>query len=311
MAAKEPSTLSQEAVKWVLDFAGENAEIQRIRPVIGGTSSVLYEFTVHCSGEAKSFILRLFTDQEWLEQEPDLARHEAESLEYAGRGGLSAPRLIAYDETGEKCGVPATLMTKVAGAVSLQPKEEHQWLDGMAEVLAKIHRLKGDAFPFEYFSYNDALTMDRPLWSKVQEEWMRAFYIVAGIRPPTETCFIHRDFHPANVLWEDGAISGVVDWVNACRGPRGIDVGHCRVNLAQLYGLSIADRFLEAYQRHAGGQFSYHPYWDLLSLTDILDGPPSVYAGWAEFGISGLSDELIRHRLDEYLLSLLDRFDDY
>lgn len=311
MAARESIALPDNIMDWVLESIGGNAEIENVQSLAGGTSSTLRELTVSHAGGTRQFILRLFSDQKWLAQEPDLAKHEAESLEYASRNGLTVPGVVAFDETGEKCGLPAMLMTKIAGTVVLQPSEESQWLDGLAEALAKAHRLKGDGFPFEYFSYNDAFKMEKPLWSKIPEDWLRAFFIVAGIRPEAEMRFIHRDYHPANVLWEGGKVSGVVDWVNACRGPVGIDVGHCRVNLAQLYGVSSADHFLTAYQRHAGEAFNYNPYWDLLSLIDILDGPPSVYAGWAEFGMSGLSDELIRHRLDEYLMSLLDRFDEY
>ena len=93
-----------------------------------------------------------------------------------------------------------------------------------------------------------------------------------------------------------------------CVQRAGVDIGHCRLNLAQLYGTETADRFLEAYMQHADG-FSYRTYWDILALTDILDGPPMVYPGWETFGMTGLTDELIRQRLDAYLLSLLSRFE--
>ncbi|WP_081412680.1 phosphotransferase [Fictibacillus gelatini] len=32
--------------------------------------------------------------------------------------------------------------------------------------------------------------------------------------PDARNGFIHRDYHPCNVLWEDGRLTGVVDWVN-------------------------------------------------------------------------------------------------
>ncbi|TWT02495.1 aminoglycoside phosphotransferase family protein [Planomicrobium sp. CPCC 101079] len=311
MVSIGPSALPGGILTWVMESIGEGAEIRHVQPLAGGTSSTLRELTVCRNGELSSYVLRLFSNKEWLGQEPDLAWHEAESLRYMRQSGVTVPNLIAYDETGERCGLPATLMTKIRGAVVLRPTDENQWIDGLALALAKIHQTNGENFPFEHFSYNDALTLEKPLWSKVPNDWMRAFYIVAGIRPQTKFSFIHRDYHPSNVLWEGGKVSGVVDWVNACLGPIGVDVGHCRVNLAQLYGVSVADRFLEAYQRCAGESYSYHPYWDLLSLIDTLDGPPSVYAGWVEFSMSGLSDELVQHRLDDYLLNLLDRFDDF
>lgn len=311
MAGNRRHELQMQAVEWVKIQLGETAEITSIEPLKGGTSSLLFELAVQENGSIHYYVLRLFHKEDWLKREPDLPKHEAASLQFAEWAGFSVPHLIAYDETGENSGMPAVLMTKVPGSVVLQPSNDEKWLDSLAAVLAKLHQTKAEDFPHEYFSYNNVFLLEKPTWSKVQNDWMRAFYIVAESRPEAQECFIHRDFHPANVLWENGEISAIVDWVNACRGPAGIDVGHCRVNLAQMYGISVANNFLAAYQRHAGSRFTYDPYWDLVSLTDLLDGSPVVYPGWEAFGMKGLSDELMRHRLDDYLLSLLDRFDDF
>lgn len=301
--------LTPECIEWIEEVSGNRVDKKGIKKLPGGTSSLVFEVPFENEKPRQNVILRLFNKQEWLAMEPDLARHEGESLRYAALSGVPSPTLLAFDEMGENCGMPAVLMTKLPGSTVLQPSDMEPWLEKMAVALAEIHQQNAEQFPYEYFSYNDALRLEKPLWSKFQNDWMRAFYIVAGVRPLTESCFIHRDYHPANVLWQEGEITGVVDWANACRGPAGVDVGHCRVNLAQLFGVSTADRFLAAYIRHAGDTFQYEPYWDLLSLTGTLDGPPKVYAGWTELGMKGLSDELIRHRLDEYMLSLLERFD--
>ncbi|MFP8783962.1 phosphotransferase family protein [Planococcus plakortidis] len=302
--------LSRQALDWV-EAKWQGAALVEAVPLEGGTSSLLYEIRANKDGEQQSVVLRLHHKGEWLDQEPDLARHEAMSLELAGKAGISAPRVLAFDENGEACGMPAVLMTKVPGAVIFPPAYDAGWLDGLAQTLVEIHRQKAEGFPYEYFAYNDARRLERPKWSRVEGDWMRAFYIVAAGGPPVEYSLIHRDYHPGNILWESGQVSGVVDWVNACRGPAGVDVGHCRVNLAQLYGTRVANEFLVAYERCAGESFTYDPYWDLLSLIDILDGSPAVYPGWKAFGLSGLSDELVRYRLDEYLMSLMDRFDDF
>ena len=302
--------LSRQALEWV-ESKWPGAALEEAIPLEGGTSSLLYEIRASKDGEQQSIVLRLHHKGEWLDQEPDLAKHEAMSLELAEKAGIPAPRILAFDESGEACGMPAVLMTKVPGAVILPPAYDGAWLDGLAKTLAEIHRHKAVGFPYEYFAYNDARRLERPKWSRVEGDWMRAFYIVAAGGPPVEYCLIHRDYHPGNILWEEGHVSSVVDWVNTCRGPAGVDVGHCRVNLAQLYGTRIANEFLDAYERHAGESFVYDPYWDLLSLIDILDGKPAVYPGWKTFGMTGLSDELVRYRLDEYLMSLMDRFDDF
>ncbi|TAA66325.1 phosphotransferase family protein [Planococcus salinarum] len=301
--------LTAECIEWIEKISGNRVDVEEIKKLPGGTSSLVFEVPFENKEMHESIVLRLFHQKEWLAKEPDLARHEGESLQNAALLEIPSPAFIALDETGEKSGMPAVLMTKLPGTTILQPSDMPSWLDKMAAALAGIHRQKAENFKYEYFSYNDALKLEKPLWSKFPDDWLRAFFIVAGVRPPTEYSLIHRDYHPANVLWQNGELTGVVDWVNACRGPAGVDVGHCRVNLAQLFGVSTADQFLDAYINHAGEEFRYDPYWDLLSLTDTLNGLPRVYAGWTELGLTGLSDELIRHRLDEYLLSLLERFD--
>ena len=82
--------------------------------------------------------------------------------------------------------------------------------------------------------------------------------------PAHERRFIHRDHHPGNVLWQRGAVSGVVDWANASVGSPDADVGHCRLNLAGTLGLGAADRFLELH-RGLTDRGAYDPYWDVVA----------------------------------------------
>jgi aminoglycoside phosphotransferase (APT) family kinase protein len=63
-----------------------------------------------------------------------------------------------------------------------------------------------------------------------------------------EQVFVHGDYQHFNVLWCNGRLSGVVDWPNAGTGSRGGDVGHCRLNLAVLFGPGAAAEYLAAYE---------------------------------------------------------------
>jgi aminoglycoside phosphotransferase (APT) family kinase protein len=253
-------------------------------------------------------VLRQFDNAEWVRDEPDLAFHEAESLRRASRAvGVQTPKIVAFDETGSKCGIPAVLMTRLEGEVVLEPPETAQWLNGMAQALTRIHAVDANDYPWTFVPYSDASTLDTSSWSKVQGKWQAAVDIVMGSRPLFTKRFIHRDYHPANVLWTGGEVSGLVDWVNGCIGPAGIDVGHCRVNLAQLHDVRTSDDFLTSYRNHAGKSFTYDPYWDLVTLIDFAFWPPEVYGGWTALGMTGLTKEMMIERLDCYLISLLNR----
>lgn len=302
-------------LEWVVGSVRAGSRIIAVQRLQGGMSSVVHRVSLAVEGEEsggiQDVVLRQFDNAEWLRNEPDLARHEAESLRWAARTAIPTPQIIAYDETGNACGVPAVLMTRLEGSVVLEPTNQKRWLKGLAQALVQIHSIDADHFPWAYFTYNDVAKLQTPEWSSYPELWNQAFEIVRGTRPAAKIGFIHRDYHPTNVLWDGDQVSGVVDWVNACRGPAGIDVGHCRLNLAMLYGVQTADGFLTAYDRYSGSAFSYHPYWDLLSLIDILFGPPTVYPGWTALGVTGLTDELMARRLDQYVVSLVRRVNEF
>ncbi len=88
-------------------------------------------------------------------------------------------------------------------------------------------------------------------------------------------------------------------------GPRGVDVAHCRLNLALMYGQDEADAFLEAYRKHSPG-YRHQAFWDvddaLSMLPEALPYPP-----WAELGLAGITTPLARARLEAFVVAALAR----
>lgn len=273
----------------------------------GATSSALHSVAVESNGQRRSLVLRRFTNRDWVRREPDVALREAASLQHATRAGLPVPELVATDRDGSYCGVPATLATMMPGEVVLRPANWKEWLDGLAGAAAKIHRVDAAGFPWSYRRYNEGESLSVPGWSKHPDAWKLAIQIVHRAAPSFRSCFVHRDYHPSNVLWSSGRVSGIVDWVNGCRGPAGIDVAWCRHNLANLHGVSTADDFLDAYIAAAGSDFNYDPYWDLMSVIELLPGPPSMYEGWRAAGFPNISNTTMRERVDAYVASVVAR----
>ena len=292
-------TTIERARNWMQQELG--VAVQSMRRLPGSTSSLVYEVKTTNS----TVVLRQFDNKEWLREEPDLVRHEAMSLQKAYAGNLSSPSLLGFDETGSVSGFPSILMSKVEGDVVLEPDDFHVWTDELAKTLAEIHQVKASDFPWKYAPYTKLKDVEFPEWTKNPDVWQVAFEGSRKAEPQFRETFIHRDFHPANVLWKNKQVKGVVDWPNACCGPAGIDVGHCRVNLALLHSVEVADLFLNAYEKHAGISFTYDSYWDIVASFDFLDGAPVVYPGWEDFGVTGLTDEMMRTRLDNYMESLL------
>jgi len=297
--------LSHNVRSWLEDTAGGRVTSVAVHP--GATSSVLHSVEIESNGQLRSLVLRRFTNEDWVRQEPDIAVREAASVEQAARAGLPAPKLVATDRDGSYCGVPATLVTLLRGKVVLQPANWNEWLQGLAHLAAQIHRVDAAGFRWKYRRYNDRDSLEVPRWSERPKAWKKAIDVVQGPAPSYRECFIHRDYHPSNVLWLNGRISGLVDWVNGCRGPAGIDVAWCRHNLANLHGVSVADDFLSGYIAAAGSEFEYDPYWDLMSVVELLPGPPSMYEGWRVSGVPAISDALMRERVDLYVASVVAR----
>jgi aminoglycoside phosphotransferase (APT) family kinase protein len=264
-----------EALRWVAAAVG--GRVCEVRPLDGGTSSAVHALAVEGSDD---LVLRRFVRLDWLTVEPDLAEHEATALELADHAAVPTPRLVAVDPDGSDAGAPAVLMTRLPGRVEWDPKDVEYFLRTLAELLPPVHATPvpaGAALP-DYRPY--PVRMRRaPVWASQPEAWLRGIELLDGPPPSDERLFIHRDYHPGNVLWQDGAVTGLVDWVNASVGSPWADVGHCRMNLASELGQAAADRFLDLYRTVAGRGDDYHPYWDISAaigdMGEDADSAPS------------------------------------
>jgi aminoglycoside phosphotransferase (APT) family kinase protein len=297
---------SRDAREWLRRSIGGAVGRMEIEQMKGSTSSSV--FLVECARHAtrQRFVLRVLDNREWLANEPDLAEHEAAALVETERAGLLAPRLVAYASEDMGFGAPVVLMSFIEGEIELRPSSFQRWLGDLAGELAAIHRHAADAFPWRFRSWVDRAALAPPEWRTVPRVWERAIDLLLGTAPESRPVFIHRDYHPTNVLWRAGAISGVVDWINACRGPAGVDVAHCRTNLAEMFGPVAADQFLDAYHQAADG-FEYDPYWDVDSVLDMCIPEPSFYEPWQHFGLGVIAPEVLQHRIEMHLERVVAR----
>lgn len=201
-------------------------------------------------------MLRRYAWPGYIEAEPDAPVREVDVLTFAAGRGLPVPTVVAADTTGGSIGdgVPSVLMSYMRGRAVGAPD-----LRSLAEVAAAIHATDPAGIGHEYFPWYEAEMLTPPPRSRRPCLWETAIELWQSAMPDYEPAFIHRDFHPGNVLWWRGRLSGVVDWPNGCRGPVGCDLAHCRANLRALAGPDAADRFVAAYEALTGR--SLHPFW--------------------------------------------------
>ena len=255
-----------EALRWVERVVG--APVASQRALLGGTSSSMHLLETSAAAPLDRVVLRRYV-LDWVVDEPEVPGNEAMVLRFVSDGavGVPAPQLLASDPAGHELGVPMTLMTALPGQPVWHPTDRTGWLRALAELAVQIHAAPLSAQLGDWFPYRPK-SRTPPPWSRHPEAWLTAYELWDGPTPASERVFLHRDFHPGNLLWTGEAITGVVDWVSSCAGPPEEDIGHCRANLAIRLGQEWADEFLVIWQ-HLAGKPDYHPYWDLTNVVSF------------------------------------------
>ena len=235
------------------------SEVLRWRRLPGASTSAVHRLAL---ANGTFAVLRRYVWPWVLEDEPETPQREVEALRFARRNALPAPEVLATDVDGTSVGdrIPALVMSLVPGRAVAVPD-----LHVLATVAAGIHAVDASTFAHRYSPWYRAALTDEPSGATDRQLWRRAIDIWHTQMPAYRPGFLHRDFHPGNVLWQRD-LAYVVDWTNGCAGPWGCDIAHCRDNLIGLSGFDDADRFLLRYLELTGAD--YDPYWEIASVLE-------------------------------------------
>jgi aminoglycoside phosphotransferase (APT) family kinase protein len=258
----------RQALAWAAARLG--GPVVSARALRGGMSSAVHLLTVRDrGGQRRQAVLRRYVRPETSTGEPGIADREAQALRAAEAVSVPTPSLLAVDPSGTGAGVPAVLMSRLPGQVDWWPSDMERWLRRLAGLLPAIHAAPlPPAGVLRPFAPDPQASYRPPGWARYPRVWEQAAEISHALPPRLPAVLLHRDFHPGNVLWQRGTVSGVVDWQAACTGPAVADVAHCRVNLLG-FGTDAAQRFTALWQRAAGD--TYHPWADVVTIIGFLD----------------------------------------
>jgi aminoglycoside phosphotransferase (APT) family kinase protein len=253
---------------------GAGSRLVSVRPLPSSWLANHALTLVDCHDRHHRLVLRRWARPGWDLDDPDFtAQREATILSLLADVAVPTPTLVAADPDGTACDVPALLLTRLPGrppgaAAANQPG----FLAQLAGALPAIHAVNSRARELvpAYRTYVRLSELTMPAWVPPTRTWRQAFELAAGLAPDTPGCFIHRDYHHHNTLWTRGRLTGVVDWTQASWGPPSVDVGHMRWNLAWEYGVPAAEEFLACYQRLTAGAIQHHPYWDIVTVIDLV-----------------------------------------
>lgn len=158
--------------------------------------------------------------------------------------GLPVPRVPWADASDEPLGVPFIVMERLEGRTFIvwEPHDTFGrdpviarplWMQAIP-VLARLHRVDwtrrlGDwerpvTLQGEVERWNALLRHSPdPSWLASGERLGRR--LAARYPDPAPIGVVHGDFQPGNVLYDEGRLTGVIDWDLVSIGPQGIDVG--------------------------------------------------------------------------------------
>ena len=117
----------------------------------------------------------------------------------------------------------------------------------------------------------------------------------------------HYDYWSGNVLWQDGVLTGVVDWAGASLAPRGFDVSWCRLDLVLLHGPPAAEAFWAAYREAAGEAVPDLTLWDLFALGNSHDTVETWMPNYRDLGREDLTAAELRRRHTAWMEQCLVR----
>jgi len=285
------------ALAWVEEVTARR--VSAAEDMTGGWTSTMLALTL---ADGERLVLRLMDRQPWRTHAEGLLRREADVQCQLADTDIPAPVSVAVDPAGADAGTPAHLMSWLPGELELR-RCDGDLLTRLAQLLVAIHAVTPIPRPRAYQSWAPPAKRVVPPWSRRPGLWRQAFSVLEQAPPVHAGVFLHRDFHLGNVLWRDGRVTGVVDWVETSWGPAQLDVAHARSYLAMLHGPDIAEEFGRTYDRLAGA----HPdrgYWDVLDIVGYLPGPEKVVTPWHERQVD-VGPEQAKERLEIHLATVL------
>ena len=288
--ATRPANLA--AVDRAIGQAGSGRGAVAIRQLLGGTHANTW--LVAIEGLGSEGVLREFpagdTSVAW----------EAQVLLALDGLDVLAPRLLAE---GVNDAIPWLLLSRLPGAANITSLEPEVIAQELGVALARVHGANGEQLaPFRevYEMAGGGLEdLSGPAASSFRASWQHLI----------EEPFVltHHDFWSCNVVWDADRLSGIVDWNGGSLGPRGFDVGWCRLDLYLLFDEVIADLFLGSYEAAFDDDLADPALWDLWAVARSDRIVDTWTPNYLDLGRSDLTARTLRRRHREWTDSSLRR----
>lgn len=177
------------------------------------------------------------------------------------------PRLLEYVP-----GPPACLATEECGGQRLSVivknagrSEALDYMEPYGAALAQLHSLE---IPWADVKHRRFFGLPQPDY--LEKHHLEKYAAFLSCHPPEgeSRCFVHGDFHYANILWKDGRISAVLDYELSGRGVREFDLAWAVVLRPGQQFLKTSEereRFLKGYRTAQDFSYPAFRYYYILA----------------------------------------------
>jgi len=272
------------AVERAAALAGPDATVQEMHALAGGTHACTS--LIRTVNPEREFVLREFPRGD------DAAYNETRVLDVLEGLDGPAPRLLASDTSNASSAGSWLLISCLPGAADLTPGQPAALAEQLGRALARVHATARDRLT------GFQSVFDRPGGSLAAVSGPAASMVTASRELLTRAPAVltHYDFWSGNTLWRGGVLTGVVDWSGGGLGPRGFDVGWCRLDLYLLHDEFIADRFLDSYEAASSSALPDRLAWDLWAAARSYEQVESCAPNYRDLGRADLTATELRKR---------------
>ncbi len=296
-------TAPDALLEWAADVVG-TSRFERVDTLPGGSASAVWRLSARTERGPLTVVAKQLRPRV-TEIDAGLIARERRILEALGPLALPVPEPLASDPDGICSGRPALLMSLVEGELLQGAEALRGAIPAFVDAIDLWQTRARDVVAGRRFApwFDIAEPRPRPR-SERPELWARATEIARRFPSPAVTGFIHRDPHPANMLFADGRLAGVVDWPHAGRGPRGVDVSRMAINLACTLDVDATRELRERWEHRTGER--HDPLLDIYALLESEEATERPVPAFEALDVH-LDGTEIRRRLEAFLADALQR----
>jgi aminoglycoside phosphotransferase (APT) family kinase protein len=240
---------------------------------------------------------------------------EYQLLRHLHAHGIPVARPRAFDDSGQVLPQAYVVLDFAKGTTRFTADDPVSMAAEFADVLAAIHDLDVTsasvaALPLHVDRMQNWVITDltrREPDLSLREHLVRRHLEEHWPPPATETCLLHADYFPGNIVWNGDVIAAVIDWEAAALGDPMADVATTRLDLRWAYGAEFAEQFTDRYLTTTGRSTATLPVWELVASLR----PAGMISLWAsdlgEHGRPDITAEFMRAEQHAFVDSALQR----